>query len=206
MGNATIERAEYFIDTDPEENPSLTGTALATTPAPSLDQAFAIDLSGTPQGLHTLYVRVRDDKGFWSTRVSADFTILACTPPAAPAAPPVSRCGTGSLTLVAAGAVGSQTYRWYEDATTNTILFTGGSFVTPSLDVTRNYFVSIFDPVTLCESTRTSVTATVNFATKPVVNPSGTLSFCLGSSVLLSAPMGFHNMCGQTVSQQNKFW
>lgn len=191
LGAANVERVEYFIDTDPGENPSLTGTALVTTPAPSIDQGFVIDLSGTPQGNHTLYVRVKDDKGFWSTRVAADFTILACTPPTAPAAPPVSRCGPGSLTLVASGAVASQVYRWYDDATTSTILFTGGSFATPSLNATQNYFVSIFDPVTLCESNRTSVTASVNFADKPIVNPSGTLSFCEGSSVILSAPDGF---------------
>lgn len=191
LGAANIERVEYFIDTDPEENPSLTGTVLAITPTPSIDQGFIIDLSGTPQGIHTLYIRVKDDKGFWSTRVAADFTILACTPPTAPVASPVSRCGSGTLTLVASGAIASQVYHWYDDNTNSTILFTGGSFTTPSLTATRNYFVSIFDPVTLCESNRTSVTASVNFAAKPVVNPSGTLSFCEGSSVLLSAPDGF---------------
>ena len=191
LGAVNLTKVEYFIDTDPDENPSLVGTPLSITPSPSIDQPFLLDLSGTPQGNHTLYIRTKDDQGAWSSRVSADFTILTCTVPTAPTATGASRCGQGSVLLTASGASGSQVYQWYDDAVSSTILFTGASFSTPIISATRNYFVSIFDPGTLCESGRTAVTATTNFATKPVVNPSGTLSFCEGNSVILSAQSGF---------------
>lgn len=204
IGATTVSEVEYFVDTDPDLNPSLNGTSLPITPASSIDQAFAIDLSGVPSGNHTLYVRAKDNLGAWSTRVSADFTILTCTVPGPPSAPAASRCGPGAVTLSASGASGAQVYRWYDDNSTTTVLFTGSSFTTPDLSATRDYFVSIFDPNTLCESTRSAVTATIQFATKPVVNPSGSINLCEGNTVILSAPTGYTNYLwsnGETTRQ-----
>lgn len=190
LGAQNLVAAEYFIDTDPDLNPSTVGTSLNITPSPAIDASYPIDLSGVPSGNHTLYVRAKDDKGQWSVRMSAGFSVLACTPPSAPASANVNRCGPGTVSLTATGASATQVYRWYDDGTTSTVLFTGSSFTTPVLTTTRNYYVSVFDPVTLCESSRTLVTATIEFADKPAVNPSGSLSFCAGNSVLLSAPVG----------------
>jgi gliding motility-associated-like protein len=105
--------------------------------------------------------------------------------------PSQSRCGVGTLTFAASGATGAQVYRWYATATSTEIIFTGASFETPSLSADTNYFVSIFDPNTLCESTRTQVNAQVTVFSKPVLNPSGTLTLCQGNSALLVAPAGF---------------
>ena len=183
-----VKKIEYYIDSDP-------GIGLATnftfTPAPSIDQLFAIDLSGVASGSHKLFVRAKDDQGFWSSTLSADFTILACTPPPAPTAPGLSRCDVGAVTLLATGAIGSEVYHWYEDATTTTVLFIGASFTTPSLAATTTYYVAVFDPNTLCESTRTSVTAGIISTSAPVLNVTGSVTICQGNSITLSAPAGF---------------
>lgn len=188
-GTREIVAARYFVD-----NTQGIGTGIALpgiTRGSTIDQLVAIDMTGVPTGAHTLTIQVRDSEGVWSYLVTENFSVSACTPPAAPVVPAVSRCEAGTLTLAASGATGTQQYRWYDDATTNTVLFTGVTFTTPNLSASRNYFVSIFDPVTNCESSRTQVAATVTILAKPAVNPSGDLSFCAGSSVVLSAPTGF---------------
>jgi len=191
LGAAKLTEIEYFIDNDPALNSSAVGKSLSFTAASSIDQAFAIDLTGTPQGNHVLYIKAKDENGLWSDATKATFTILSCTPPGQPTAPASSRCGAGTVTLSATGNTGSQIFNWYDDASSSTVLSTGNSFLTPSLSVTRDYFVSIYDPSTLCESNRVSTSAIIKFADKPVINPSGSLSFCEGGSAILSAPAGF---------------
>lgn len=201
-GVREIVAARYFVD-----NTQGTGTGIALpgiTRGSTLDQLVAIDMTGVPVGAHTLTIQVRDSEGVWSYLVTENFSVSACTPPAAPVVPAVSRCEAGTLTLTASGATGTQQYRWYNDATTNTALFTGVTFTTPSLSASRNYFASTFDPVTNCESSRTQVAATITILDKPAVNPSGELSFCAGSSVVLSAPTGFSQYTwstGETIRQ-----
>jgi hypothetical protein len=186
-----VRKLEYFIDINPEVNASANGKGIPVTPSTEIDQNVIIDLSDVPAGNHTLYVRAQDDNGFWSTIKHSDFTILNCSAPAPPVANDVSRCGVGIVTLTASGAMATQVYRWYEDNTTNAILHTGGTFTTPSLSGTRDYYVSIFDPVTGCESARNAVSAGILLSSMPAIDPSGSISFCQGGSVILSAPEGF---------------
>ncbi len=183
-----IKKLEYFVDTDPGFG---VASNLSISPSASIDQQFAIDLSGTTAGTHTLYVRAKDTSGFWSEIQSGNFTILACTPPTAPISANGSRCDAGTVTLTASGASGVQVYRWYADASTQTVLFTGAGFTTPTLGTNTNYFVSIYDPSTLCESNRTQVAAIVTIIPKPTLNLTGSLTVCSGNSVILVAPPGF---------------
>lgn len=186
---AEIVAAEYFVDTDP-------GIGSATdipgiVQGASLDQLVALDMTGIPTGAHTMNIRVKDSKGFWSYVQTASFTVSSCTPPPAPVTVSASRCDAGTLDLSATGATGTQTYRWYDDPILNTLVGTGASYTTPSLTTSKNYYVSVFDPSTTCESSRSIVNATVTILPKPVVNPSGSLSVCEGSSLFLSATSGF---------------
>jgi len=184
-----IVAAEYYID-----SPQGTGTPIripGITPATTVDQLVALDMTGVPTGNHTLTIRLKDSEGMWSYLATENFTVSACTPPTPPVAPGVSRCNEGTVTLTATGATGAQVYRWYDDPILNNLLFSGASFTTPSLTASKNYYVSIFDPGTSCESARVTVAATVTTIAKPVINPSGTLSICEGSSVFLSAPASF---------------
>jgi gliding motility-associated-like protein len=187
--NRQIVAAEYFVD-----SPLGTGTPIpipGITPGATIDQLVALDMTGVPTGNHTLSIRIKDSEGIWSYLVTENFTVSACTPPSPPAAPDLSQCNGGTVTLTATGATGAQLYRWYDDPILNNLLFTGSSYTTPTLTASRNYYVSIFDPGTNCESSRVTVTATVVNIAKPTINPSGSLSICAGSAVFLSAPAGF---------------
>lgn len=188
---ADIVAAEYFFeDTDPGEG---NGNAVSVTPGPEVNETLSIATTGLPTGPQQLSLRVQDAKGIWSTVETQPFTVLACTPPPPPTAPDVSRCTAGTITLTAtAGATGTQVYRWYEDATTSVILFTGAAFTTPELSINTPYFVSVFDPATLCESNRTTVTAGVTIIDQPVLNISS-VTICEGNSILVSAPTDFTN-------------
>lgn len=189
VSNREIVAAEYYLD-----DPLGTGTPTpipGIIPGATIDQLVALDMTGVPTGNHTLTIRIKDSEGMWSYLATENFTVSACTPPSPPAAPGVSRCNAGTVTLTATGATGAQLYRWYDDPILNNLLFTGPSFTTPSLTASRNYYVSIFDPGTNCESSRITVAATVTNIAKPVINPSGTLSICEGSALFLSAPTGF---------------
>ncbi len=66
---------EWFVDTDPGfgKSPNLT----AVTPSSQISQTVPVDLSGTSDGIHTMYVRVRDNLGKWS--ISQRFTFLKTT-------------------------------------------------------------------------------------------------------------------------------
>lgn len=191
LSSTVIRKLEYFIDVNPEMDANLNGSGVNVSPSADIDEDLFIDVGSLTPGAHTLYMRAQDDKGFWSTIKRAQFSILNCTTPAAPVAADASRCGEGPVTLTAAGATSSQAYRWYETNTSSTILETNQSFTTPTLSANRDYYVSIFDPATTCESSRTAVSALISFAQKPDISPSGSISFCQGGSVILSAPSGF---------------
>ena len=145
-------------------------------------------LSGTPVKTGTFWfmVAAMDLSGCpgyksYSLTVSCD----TIDPPVTTGA---SRCGSGTLTLYAAGATAYQDYKWYDAETGGTLLQTGGtSYTTPSLAVTTTYWVSIYDTASNCESARASVTATINAAPTVTITPSGPTTFCSGGSVTLDA-------------------
>ncbi len=185
-----IVGAEYFIDgVDPGEGNGLPLTV--NTPGPTVNQIFDVTISGVPSGARTMSMRVKDAAGIWSQISTQPFNVLACTPPAAPTATGGSRCNSGTVLLNASGgAIGSQVYRWYADAGSTTILLTGAAFTTPSINITTDFFVSVFDPATLCESNRVAVTASIISTTPPALNITNA-TICQGNSIKISAPTGF---------------
>lgn len=107
--------------------------------------------------------------------------------PAAPTVVPASRCGNGSLTLSASGGVNGQ-YKWYTAATGGTPI-TGevnNTYATPSLSVTTTYYVTL--SIGGCESTRTSVIATIN--TLPPTPMVAEVSVCPNSAATFNATGG----------------
>ncbi len=92
-------------------------------------------------------------------------TLVTATVTPGPAAPSVNSasaftCGTGAVTLTAAGGSNGQ-YRWYNVATGGIPIANevNGTYTTPSLTTTTNYYVALNDGT--CESTRTLAVATV---------------------------------------------
>ena len=125
----------------------------------------------------TYYVSINDGT-CESTRTSVIATIN--TPPSTPTATGGSSCGTGLVTLNASGGTTGQ-YRWYTVATGGTALAgeVNSSFTTPSISTTTTYYVSINDGT--CESSRTSVVATIN---TPPSAPTATGGSSCGTGVV----------------------
>ena len=79
-------------------------------------------------------------------------------------------CGTGTITLTAAGSTGTTSYKWYNALSAGSLVATtsAGTWTTPSLINTTSYYVTALNGS--CESqVRTEVIATVN--------PTPTLTF-----------------------------
>lgn len=58
-----ITQAEYFFDTDPGFG---SGTAASVVPGEDINFAISGNIASLNKGLHTLYVRVKDDNNKWS--------------------------------------------------------------------------------------------------------------------------------------------
>ena len=86
------------------------------------------------------------------------------TPPTTPTGSNVFRCGTGTVTLTAGGATGSESYRWYDAG--GTMRSEGSAtYTTPSISATTTYYVGKYNITTGCETvqgSRKTITATVN--------------------------------------------
>jgi pimeloyl-ACP methyl ester carboxylesterase len=61
--NTTIDYLEYFFDADPGY---MNGVDVYLSPGDSIDKQFTIDVSNLPTGMHSLYLRARDNQGQWS--------------------------------------------------------------------------------------------------------------------------------------------
>ncbi|GAA4208948.1 hypothetical protein GCM10022289_33650 [Pedobacter jeongneungensis] len=100
-------------------------------------------------------------------------------------------CGGSSVTLTATSTtVTNPVFTWYNDAALTSIAFTGTSFVTPALNATTTYYVTVKGD-NKCENTAATakpITITVNpAATDADITASGITSICKGSTAALSA-------------------
>lgn len=94
----------------------------------------------TPLTDYKIYIRskcVGADRSIWTEGKS--FKTL-CLPPVITTITGATVCGFGTATLQA--TVNEGTLRWYETATSTTVLGTGSSFTTPELTATTSYWVS----------------------------------------------------------------
>ncbi|MBL7877233.1 MAG: gliding motility-associated C-terminal domain-containing protein, partial [Cyclobacteriaceae bacterium] len=109
------------------------------------------------------------------------------TIPAAPTTTGAAICGSGTVTLNAAGGTAGQ-YRWYTVATGGTAIAgqTSASYTTPTLTGTTNYYIAINNGI--CESNRTIVTATIN--TIPAAPTTTGAAICGSGTVTLNAAGG----------------
>ena len=73
-----IVAAEYFLDMDPGVG---NGLPLNITPGDIVSVNGSIPMGGTPLGIHSLYVRVKDSGKKWSLHKSTTFGVYDCTQP-----------------------------------------------------------------------------------------------------------------------------
>lgn len=133
--------------------------------------------------------RVRGDLAF--DVFTAAVTLTVNPKPASPGANTATRCGPGSVTLVASGAAPGQ-YRWYSAADPLNAISgaTNNEFVTPVLNAGTSYQVAINNGT--CESDKVTVTAEILvIPAKPQVTVNGSTSFCDTETRILTAPEGF---------------
>ncbi|HRH65390.1 MAG TPA: lamin tail domain-containing protein, partial [Bacteroidia bacterium] len=124
----------------------------------------------------TYYVETGDNCR--STRIAVNAVIA--TPPAAPTASNVSRCGPGTLTLT---AMSPEQISWFAAATGGTALFTGSSYTTPVISTTTTYFAEAGNG---CQSlTRTAVQAIINAV--PAAPAASNVSRCGTGTVTLTS-------------------
>jgi hypothetical protein len=76
--NANINRAEYFIDTDPGLGAGI--PISISSPGPTINQNVAINIGTLSQGFHRLVFRVRNTNGTWSEQLSSLFYVLPPAP------------------------------------------------------------------------------------------------------------------------------
>ncbi len=164
---------------------TVTLTATATTQinwytVPSGGTSIATGNSFTTPSITSTTIYYTDagtGAGCISVRVPVTATINSI--PSSPSANDVSRCGTGTVTLI---ATGTQQIYWYSAATGGTLLFTGSSFTTPSISTTTTYYV---EQGNTCRSTRIPVDAMI---IAPPVSPAVTDgSRCGAGTVVLNA-------------------
>jgi hypothetical protein len=112
----------------------------------STDNITFTDITGATSDTYTTavltsttYFRARTGCNA-STVLSNVSTITVNNPQVLTAATPVVACAGGTATLAATGSAGT-TLRYYDAATGGTALGTGPSFTTPTLTVSRQYFV-----------------------------------------------------------------
>ncbi len=137
-----------------------TGSTL-NTPSISLTTNYFVQASGSCPSV--------------KTRVVATFNDVTT----APIASDVSRCGIGALNISASA---TSTISWYDAATGGSLVYTGTTFTTPSLNTSVVYYLSAG---TICPSPRVAVNAFVNaITTAPIVTNA---SNCGPGSLLLVA-------------------
>jgi len=108
-------------------------------------------------------------------------TVTAAATPAAPTASGTFICAGNSATLTASAPGG--TYEWYNAASGGTLLGTGNTYTTPTLNSTTTYYVQT--TLNGCTGPRTAVTVTVNAI--PAAPTASGGSVCVGNTITLTA-------------------
>jgi gliding motility-associated-like protein len=103
-------------------------------------------------------------------------------------------CISGSVSLQASSTtITTPIFRWYADAGLTNLLFTGATFVTPVLNTTVTYYVSVSGTGVLANqggNGRTAAAIILAAPARPQVTASGPLTFCKDDSVVLNASAG----------------
>jgi len=109
--------------------------------------------------------------------------------PTAPIASNSTQCGAGVPTASVSNpnAFATPTFKWYADNVTTTALQSSTSTTyTTSIAATTTFYVSVTNPATGCESTRTPVTVTYTAPAAIVPSPGATATGCVNQPLAVS--------------------
>ncbi|MBS7788263.1 hypothetical protein KIH23_13225, partial [Flavobacterium sp. CYK-55] len=123
------------------------------------------------------------------SKVTPSVTVTVNPVPSAPVQDVATpTCGTGvpTVSVTDPNAFTTPTFKWYADNTTTTALQSSTSATyTSSISATTDFYVSVVDPSTGCESARTLITAVVN--TPDAIDTIANQSVCIGGGFTLTA-------------------
>lgn len=163
---ATINATPTITSTTPGSRCDAGTVVLGATSSVGVVNWYLLPFGGTLLGTGTsfitpsittttTYYAEANNGGCISSRSAVVATVNATPTIAAPA---VSRCDAGIVTLNATSNTG--TISWFSVATGGTAIATGNSFTTPSLTASTTYYVQA--ATTTCSSARIAVNAVVN--------------------------------------------
>ena len=101
---------------------------------------------------------------------------------------PNSICDSGSAILEATSNLG--TLNWYDSNTSTTVLFTGNSFTTPSINTTTTYYVAAVSDASCTTGVRIPVDAIVNTTPNIISTTDDTLCFNGSGNLQATATSG----------------
>ncbi|RPE13394.1 gliding motility-associated C-terminal domain-containing protein [Chitinophaga lutea] len=206
LSAVNIHYAQRFVpvpDLQPDTVTTCVGGTATFNVAPRANTTFrwySTPSGGTPLATGATFQSgtITADTAFY---VEAAKTSINCANPvrtkavvqigAAPAAPTVDNstvttCGGTSAVLKATGPAGA-TFRWYDQQTGGTVLFTGDTFTTPVLNSSVVYYAEAVSSGGCASATRTAVQ--VNITARPgtpVITPTDA-TICSGSTATLTA-------------------
>jgi gliding motility-associated-like protein len=110
--------------------------------------------------------------GCQSGRVKVNATIHAI--PGFPNTGDVTVCGPDSVLMLSTPGANATINRWYDSISGGTMLTEGNNFLTPYLTATHRYFVSGYNTLTHCESSRRDAQAVIlpTPGPNPIIGPS----------------------------------
>jgi gliding motility-associated-like protein len=145
----------------------------------------ADSINYTPQSLNmtTYFQRIASSGTCVVSSISNVVKITIATIPVSPVAAGTSTCSGSTATLSVTAPTPGITYNWYTSATTDTVLFSGSSFVSPELSNATTYYVASANSGG-CVSARMAVSVTIN--PLPQITAQN-VSVCSGSPASLTA-------------------
>lgn len=187
---SNIVALEYYYFDGTTQSPVRIYNGFAAGKDVTIDFAAVLDglLPNTSYEIHVTAINADGIRSAETVRTFLTPAII-CDPITPPTVVDASRCGNGSVDLVASGATGLQTYAWYQTPIGGIVITgeTDGLYSTPVLNDTTIYYVAIQNGT--CESTRTAVTAFIN----PVPNTPVTTN---NSSCGLNTPVSLTSSGG----------
>jgi gliding motility-associated-like protein len=108
----------------------------------NLTNTNTINYLPPPLTVTTFYRRIASSDTCSIPDTSNIVTLSISTPPSAPVVDNTSACPGSTATIPVISPAQGLTYSWYASATSDTLLFSGSSFVTPALTASATYYVA----------------------------------------------------------------
>jgi hypothetical protein len=165
---------KWYTSNNSNEVPLYTGSSY-TTPVLSSSTTYYVSSYNTTTGCTSTAQRVP--------------VVVSVNPiPSIPISSDNYVCGSGSVVLTAQPGINGNTVRWYSYSPIN-LITTGATFTTPPLTISSNlysYYVSTYNNVTLCESTKQIINARLR-SKPPTPSVYGQIGCLVGESLYMSA-------------------